>query len=59
MLRTTFKVNTVLRNDFIGKVMIHEVGYAEESDMRGSTVALNNTFIKIPALGCIKLSTQT
>lgn len=38
-LGTIFKLSTELRNDFRGgKLMVHELGYPEESDMRGCTV---------------------
>lgn len=38
-MRTIFTVGAELRNDFSGKKFtIHEMGYPEESIMRGSTV---------------------
>lgn len=40
-LRTIYKVNTQLRNDFrVKKFAVHIVGYSKESDMRRSTMLI-------------------
>lgn len=47
-LHTIFKVSSELRNDFIGeKLMVHEIGNPEDSDMRGFTVVDINYILTV------------
>lgn len=46
-LRTIFKVNTELRNNFIEKkLIVNEVGYPDELDMKGSTTVVKQIYFK-------------